>query len=255
MSNFATYPSLKDRVVLITGGGSGIGASLVEHFAQQQAKVVFLDIAEQPSVELVARLAPHSKHCPLFLHCDLTDIPALQSAIAQISRDLGAPQVLVNNAGSDDRHDFADITPEYWDQRIAINLRHQFFAAQAVAEGMKAIRSGSIINMSSISWMIPGRQLVVYNTAKAAIVGMTRSLAHDLGPSGIRVNCVLPGAIMTERQRRLWMSQEYEREILNLQCLKRLLLPDDVARLVLFLAADDSGAITNQSHIIDGGWI
>jgi D-xylose 1-dehydrogenase len=255
MSNFATYPSLKDRVILITGGGSGIGASLVEHFASQSAKVAFLDIAEQPSVELVERLAPHSTHRPLFLHCDLTDIPALQSAIAQISRDRGAPQVLINNAGSDDRHDFADVTPEYWDQRIAINLRHQFFAAQAVAEGMKANRSGSIINMSSISWIIPGRQLPVYNTAKAAIVGMTRSLAHDLGASGIRVNCVLPGAILTERQRRLWMSQEYERAILNLQCLKRHLLPDDVARLVLFLAADDSEAITNQSHIIDGGWI
>ncbi|WP_348641655.1 SDR family NAD(P)-dependent oxidoreductase [Tunturiibacter gelidoferens] len=175
--------------------------------------------------------------------------------MAQISQDLGAPQVLVNNAGSDDRHDFAEVTPQYWDQRIAINLRHQFFAAQAVAEGMKAIGSGSIINMSSISWMIPGRQLSVYNTAKAAIVGMTRSLAHDLGEAGIRVNSVLPGAILTERQRKLWMSQEYEREVLNRQCIKRHLLPDDVARLVLFLAADDSEAITNQSHIIDGGWI
>jgi D-xylose 1-dehydrogenase len=255
MSNFATYPSLKDRVILITGGGSGIGASLVEHFAAQQAKVAFLDIAEQPSLDLVDRIASHCTHHPLFLHCDLTDIPALQSAVVKISHDLGAPHVLVNNAGSDDRHDFVEITPEYWDQRIAVNLRHQFFATQAVAEGMKAAGSGSIINMSSISWMIPGRQLSVYNTAKAAIVGMTHSLAHDLGPAAIRVNCVLPGAILTERQRRLWMSPEYEQEVLSRQCLKRHLLPDDVARLVLFLAADDSKAITNQSHIIDGGWI
>ncbi|WP_158943096.1 SDR family NAD(P)-dependent oxidoreductase [Granulicella sp. S190] len=255
MSNFATYPSLKDRVVLITGGGSGIGASLVEHFASQQARVAFLDIAEQHSVDLVERIAPLSTHRPLFLRCDLTDIAALQSAITQISRDLGTPQVLVNNAGSDDRHDFADVTPEYWDQRIAVNLRHQFFASQAVAEGMKATGRGSIINMSSISWMIPARRLPVYNMAKAAIVGMTRSLAHELGPAGIRVNCVLPGAILTKRQRRLWLSKEYEQEVLGLQCLKRLLLPDDVARLVLFLAADDSEAITNQSHIIDGGWI
>ncbi|NYF90658.1 SDR family oxidoreductase [Tunturiibacter empetritectus] len=255
MSNFATYPSLEDRVVLITGGGSGIGASLVEHFASQRAKVAFLDIAEQLSTNLVERLAPHCAHRPLFLPCDLTNIPTLQSAIAQISRSLGAPQVLVNNAGSDDRHDFANVTPEYWDQRMAVNLKHQFFAAQAVAEGMKAIGSGSIINLSSISWMIPGHRLPVYNTAKAAIVGMTRSLAHDLGPAGIRVNCVLPGAILTERQHQLWMSPEYEQEVLSRQCLKRHLLPDDVARLVLFLAADDSEAITNQSHIIDGGWI
>ena len=156
MSNFATYPSLKDRVILITGGGSGIGASLVEHFASQHGKVAFLDIVEQPSLDLVERLAPHCAHRPLFLHCDLTDIPAMQSAIREISRNLGAPQVLVNNAGSDDRHDFADVTPEYWDQRIAVNLRHQFFAAQTVAEGMKMTGSGSIINMSSISWIIPG---------------------------------------------------------------------------------------------------
>jgi D-xylose 1-dehydrogenase len=255
MSNFATYPSLKDRVVLITGGGSGIGASFVEHFAFQHAKVAFLDIADQPSLDLVERLTPDCAHRPLFLRCDLTDILALQSAIAQISQNLGAPQVLVNNAGSDDRHDFVNVTPEYWDQRIAVNLRHQFFAAQAVAEQMKAAGSGSIINMSSISWIIPGRQLPIYNTAKAAIVGMTRSLAHDLGPSGIRVNCVQPGSILTDRQRRLWMSPEYEQEVLDRQCLKRHLLPSDVARLVLFLAADDSEAITNQSHIIDGGWI
>ena len=255
MPRFATYPSLRDRVVLITGGGSGIGESFVEHFALQGSRVALFDLAEEPSRALVARLTPTCKHPPLFLLCDLTDIPALQGAIAHIAATLGPPQVLVNNAGSDDRHDFATVTPDYWDERIAVNLRHQFFAAQAVAPGMKTLGGGSIINMSSIAWMIPTPQVPVYATAKAAILGMTKSLAHELGPANIRVNAVLPGAILTERQRRLWMSPEYQAEVLKLQCIKRNLFPDDVARLVLFLAADDSEAITNQSHIVDGGWI
>jgi NAD(P)-dependent dehydrogenase (short-subunit alcohol dehydrogenase family) len=254
-ARFATYPSLVNRSVFITGGGSGIGASLVEHFALQGAKVAFVDIAEEPSRAFVAELAAKSRHMPLFLPCDLTDISALQSAIAQAAATHGPPLVLVNNAGSDDRHTLAQVTPEYWDQRIAVNLKHQFFAAQAVAPGMQAAGGGSIINMSSIAWMIPSPELFVYTTAKAAIVGLTRSLAHELGEAGIRVNCVLPGAILTERQRRLWMSDEYQRQVLGLQCIKRHLLPDDVARLVLFLAADDSEAITNQTHIVDGGWI
>ena len=255
MAAFATYPSLRDRVVLITGGGSGIGASLVEHFALQGAKVAFLDLAEEPSRQLIEDLASTAAHSPLFFPCNLTDIPALQSAITHIAATLGPPQVLINNAGSDDRHLFAEVTPEYWDQRLAVNLRHQFFAAQAVAPGMKALGGGSIINLSSIAWMIPTPDVSVYNIAKAGIVGMTRSLAHELGPANIRVNAVLPGAILTERQRRLWMSPEYQEQVLKLQCIKRNLFPEDVARLVLFLAADDSAAITNQSHIIDGGWI
>jgi NAD(P)-dependent dehydrogenase (short-subunit alcohol dehydrogenase family) len=255
MQRFATYPSLLDRSVLITGGGSGIGASLVEQFALQGARVAFLDIAGDASHELVESLIDRCKHKPVFLHCDLTDIAGLQSAISKASAECGAPRVLVNNAGSDDRHQFAEVTPEYWDQRIAINLKHQFFAAQAVSPAMKAAGGGSIINMSSIAWMIPSPNVSVYTTAKAAIVGMTRSMAHDLGEANIRVNCVLPGAILTERQRRLWMSPEYLQKVMDLQCIKRHLLPDDVARLVLFLAADDSETITNQSHIIDGGWI
>ncbi len=254
-TNFATYPSLRDRPVLITGGGSGIGASLVEHFALQGSRVAFVDIAEEPSSELVASLHGRCPHHPVFLPCDLTDIPALQAAIAQASHACGAARVLVNNAGSDDRHDFAQVTPAYWDERMAVNLKHQFFAAQAVAPGMREAGGGSIINMSSIAWMIPAARLSVYTTAKAAILGMTRSLAHDLGAANVRVNCVLPGAILTERQRRLWMSDEYRREVLGLQCIKRHILPADVARLVLFLAADDSEAITNQGHVIDGGWI
>jgi NAD(P)-dependent dehydrogenase (short-subunit alcohol dehydrogenase family) len=252
---FASYPSLRDRVVLVTGGGSGIGAAIVEQFALQGSRVAFVDIAIECSTELAKNLAPRCAHAPLFVQCDLTDIAALQAALAQISARLGPPRVLVNNAGSDDRHQFEDITPDYWDQRMNVNLRHQFFAAQAIAPGMKAAGGGSIINMSSIAWMIPSPDLTVYIAAKSAIIGMTRSVAHHLGSSNIRVNCVLPGLIVTERQRRLWMSPEYEAEVLGRQCLKRLLIPDDVARLLLFLAADDSSAITNQSHIIDAGWI
>jgi len=255
MPNFATYPSLKDRIVLITGGAMGIGAALVEQFALQGARVAFLDVAQQPSEDLVQQLAPRCPHPPLFVACDLTDIAALRTAIAEITASCGPPTILVNNAGSDDRHAFADVTPEYFDQRIAVNLKHQFFAAQAVAPGMKSAGGGSIINMGSIAWMIPAASLSVYTTAKAAIVGMTRSLAHDLGEAAIRVNCVLPGAILTARQQRLWMSPEYELEILTRQCIKRHILPDDVARLVLFLAAADSAAMTNQNYIVDGGWI
>ncbi len=254
-ARYATYPSLDDRSVFITGGGSGIGASLVEHFALQGAKVAFVDVQEEVSRELVEALSPRVAHRPLFFSCDVTDVGALRATIALASASYGAPRVLVNNAGSDDRHNLAEVTPEYWDERIAVNLKHQFFAAQAVAPAMEQAGGGSIINMSSIAWMIPVPKLFVYTTAKAAIVGMTRSLAHELGEAKIRVNCVLPGAILTERQRRLWMSEEYQREVLKLQCIKRHILPEDVARLVLFLAADDSETITNQSYIVDGGWI
>ena len=255
MQKYANYPSLEGRSVLITGGGSGIGAAIVDQFAMQGAKVAFLDINEQASGDLVKELTARCVHPPVFQRCDLTDISALREAVATVARSCGVPRVLVNNAGSDDRHKFAEVTPEYWDQRISVNLKHQFFAAQAVAPAMRAAGGGSIINMSSIAWMIPSASLCVYTTAKAAIVGMTRSLAHDLGQARIRVNCVLPGAILTERQRRLWMSPEYEQEVLSRQCIKRHILPEEVARLVLFLAADDSEAMTNQNYIIDGGWI
>jgi NAD(P)-dependent dehydrogenase (short-subunit alcohol dehydrogenase family) len=254
-NSFASYPSLRDRVVLVTGGGSGIGAAIVEQFALQGARVAFVDIAIECSTELVANLATRCAYAPLFVRCDLADVAALQAAVGEITSRLGPARVLVNNAGSDDRHRFEEITPSYWDERMNVNLRHQFFAVQAVAPGMKAAGGGSIINMSSIAWMVPSPDLSVYIAAKSAIIGMTRSIAHHLGAHNIRVNCVLPGLIVTERQRRLWMSPEYEAEVLARQCLKRLLIPDEVARLLLFLAADDSSAITNQSHIIDGGWI
>jgi NAD(P)-dependent dehydrogenase (short-subunit alcohol dehydrogenase family) len=252
---FALYLSLRDAVVLVTGGGSGIGAAIVEQFALQGARVAFLDVAEQASVKLVADLSPRCLHAPVFLHCDLLDIAALRAAVAQVEAQLGSVRVLVNNAASDDRHKFAEVTPEYWDQRMAINLRHQFFATQAVAAGMTAAGGGSIINMSSIAWMIPSTGLPAYVTAKAGIVGLTRTLARELGGANIRVNCVSPGAIMTERQRRLWMTPEYLAEIMLRQSLKRELMPEEVARLVLFLAADDSAGITGQNFVIDGGWV
>jgi NAD(P)-dependent dehydrogenase (short-subunit alcohol dehydrogenase family) len=252
---FATYPSLRDRVVIVTGGASGIGESIVEAFAQQHARVAFLDLDQDAGIALVERLVVAGLPQPLFLSCDLTDIDALRAAIATAEQRLGGVDILVNNAANDLRHTIDEVTPEFFDKSIDVNLRHQFFAAQAVLPAMKAAARGSIINMSSISWMIPSVGLPVYITAKAAIVGLTRTLAHELGPHNIRVNAVLPGAILTEKQQRLWLSEEYKREVLSRQALKRHLYPDEVARLVLFLAADDSAAITSQSYVIDGGWV
>jgi NAD(P)-dependent dehydrogenase (short-subunit alcohol dehydrogenase family) len=254
-NNFATYPSLRDRAVMITGGGSGIGAAMVNLFATQASRVAFVDIGDEPARTLVNSLAGRSAHAPYFVHCDLTDIHALRAAVKDIETRLGGIQVLVNNAANDDRHSSAEVTPEYWDNRMNVNLRHQFFATQAVAPGMKAAGGGSIINMSSIAWMIPSTGIPVYVAAKAAVMGLTRTMARELGSSGIRVNSVLPGAINTERQIRLWRTPEYDEEVLGRQCLKRKLMPDDVARLVLFLAADDSSGITSQAHIVDGGWV
>jgi len=252
---FARYPSLRGKIVLITGGGSGIGASMVEHFTHQGARVVLFDVAEDPSLELVRRLAENSQHAPLFLPCDLTDIATLRSSIQKAEQAVGPIEVLVNNAANDQRHNWEEITPEYWDRSMEVNLRHHFFAIQATAPGMKSRGQGSIINMSSISWMLPSTGLPAYVTAKAGIVGLTRTMARELGPSGIRVNCVLPGAIHTEKQRRLVWTPEYMEKIMAGQSIKRAIMPEDVARLILFLAADDSSAITGQSYVIDGGWV
>jgi NAD(P)-dependent dehydrogenase (short-subunit alcohol dehydrogenase family) len=252
---FARYPSLADRIVLITGGASGIGAAMVELFAMQGSRVAFLDIDEACAAKLVECLRSQAKHAPKFLKCDLRNVADLRSAVARIESEHGAVNVLVNNAASDDRHKTSEVTPEYWDERMAVNLRHQFFATQAVAPGMTRAGGGSIINMSSISWTIPSTGLPAYITAKAGIVGLTRTLSRELGGANIRVNCVSPGAIMTERQRRLWMTPEYLADIMRAQALKRELLPEDVARLVLFLAADDSATITGQNFVIDGGWV
>jgi len=251
----AHYPSLRDAAVLITGGASGIGAAMVEHFALQGSRVAFLDVDDTSAANIVPQLRTRASNSPCFLHCDLTDIPALKAALAKIEGEMGLVRVLVNNAASDDRHAFAEVTPEYWDERMAVNLRHQFFVSQAVVPGMTRAGGGSIINMSSIAWMIPSTGLPVYVTAKAAIVGLTRTLSKELGTANIRVNCVSPGAILTERQRRLWMTPEYLEEVMGRQSLKRELLPQDVARLVLFLASDESSAITGQNFVIDAGWV
>jgi NAD(P)-dependent dehydrogenase (short-subunit alcohol dehydrogenase family) len=217
--------------------------------------VAFIDIQDEPALRLVESLTAEGCAAPLYVHCDLTDIRALQIAVEEVIAALGTVDVLVNNAANDQRHKTEDVTPEYWDNCMNLNLKHQFFCIQAVLPSMRRGGRGSIINMSSISWMVPSTGLPVYTTAKAAIVGLTRTLAHELGPEGIRVNAVLPGGIATERQRKLWYTPEYVANMIASQSLKRELVADDVARLVLFLAADDSSAITNQSYIVDGGWM
>jgi D-xylose 1-dehydrogenase len=252
-SNFATYPSLTNCTVLITGGASGIGEKLVEAFAAQSAQVIFLDIKDEAAHALIHRLQQQGAPAPTYFSCDLTDTQSLTNCLQKIQSNFEI-DVLINNAGNDTRHTIEEVTPELWDRTMALNLKHQFFVTQAIVPGMKQRQRGSIINMSSISWTIPSTGLPVYVTAKAAIVGLTRTLAHELGPHGIRVNSIMPGAILTERQRKLWFTEAYIAEVLSRQALKRLILPEEVARLALFLAADDSSAITNQSYPIDGGW-
>ncbi len=252
---YASYPSLRDRIVVVTGGASGIGEKIVEHFAHQGAQVAFLDIQKEAGTRLVDKVSADGGKEPHFLPCDLTDLDALRDGIQGIMARFATVDVLVNNAAHDARHSVESVTPEYWDQSIAVNLKHQFFASQAVIPAMKKAGRGSIINFSSISWIIPSVGLPVYITAKAAIVGLTRTLAHELGSDNIRVNCVLPGAILTQRQKQLWFTEAYKAEILRRQALKRMIAPEEVARLVLFLAADDSSAITSQSYVIDGGWV
>jgi NAD(P)-dependent dehydrogenase (short-subunit alcohol dehydrogenase family) len=250
---YARYPSLIDRTVFITGGATGIGASFVEHFAQQGARVAFCDIDASSGVALADALGD-ARTKPLFLACDITDIEALRDALADAKGAFGPIAVLVNNAANDQRHSIAEVTPESFDVGIAVNLRHQFFAAQAVADDMKVRGSGSIINLGSISWMLKNGGMPVYVTAKAAIAGLTRGLARDLGPFGIRVNTLVPGWVMTEKQRRLWLDEAGQRALKEGQCLDGELLPEDLARMALFLAADDSRMVTAQDFIVDGGW-
>ena len=254
-SAFATYPSLRGRAVLVTGGATGIGASIVEQFARQGSRVAFFDVEDAAAGKLIEALRAEVDTAPVYVHCDLTDVSQLKVRVGEAIDGLGGVDVLVNNAANDQRHRIDEVTPEFFDASIAVNLRPQFFMIQAVLPPMKAAGRGSIINMSSISWMIPSTGVPVYVTTKAAIVGLTRTMAHELGPDGIRVNAVLPGAIATEKQKRLVYTPEYKAEILSSQALKRDILPEDVARLVLFLAADDSSAITNQSYVVDGGWV
>jgi NAD(P)-dependent dehydrogenase (short-subunit alcohol dehydrogenase family) len=253
-SKSSTYAGLADKTVFITGGGSGIGAAFTRAFAWQGARVGFVDIAEEASRALSAEIQKEAGTAPLFIACDLRDIGALQAVIEKIRVELGDIGVLVNNAGNDDRHTIEQVTPAYWDERIAVNMRHMFFAAQAVAPQMKRLAGGAIINLGSIIWRLKHTGLPVYNVTKASVTGLTRVLARELGPFGIRVNTISPGAVWTERQIKLWYTPEFEKEVMAGQCLKARVLPNDVANMALFLASDAAEKCTAQDFIVDGGW-
>ncbi len=254
-SPYAGYPSLEGRSVFITGGGSGIGESLVRHFCAQGSRVAFIDIAEDASREVVASIEKTGAPAPLFIPCDLRNIEDLRAAVEKAVAQNGSIRALCNNAGNDDRHTTEEVTPDYWDDRMQVNLRHQFFAAQAVRPHMRDAGGGSIINFSSITWMVGDADCPAYVTAKAAVWGMTRALARELGPERIRVNAMVPGWVMTERQMRLWLNADGERQISERQCLQDRVQPEDIARMALFLAADDSRMCSSQQFVVDAGWI
>lgn len=253
-----TYPSvshadLSGRGVLITGGGSGIGAALVEGFVKQGARVAFIDIAEEPSRELAERLAKDVDHKPVFVRADLSKVDEAQAAVREAAQHLGSLSVLVNNAGWDDRHEMAEVTEDYWDKSQAINLKQMFFVSQAAVPFIKKAGGGAIVNFSSISYLLNTGRMPAYTTAKAGIIGLTKSLAGKLGPDGIRVNAILPGMIITERQKRLWLTDESIAAMIDRQCLKRTLDGTDLVGPCLFLASDASAAMTSQTLVIDGG--
>lgn len=250
-SAFAVYPSLSGKAVLITGGATGIGASMVEHFAAQGARVGFLDIDAAAGEALAGRLGGAAR----FLPCDVRDVERLKATIGAFEAESGHIDVLVNNAANDDRHKADEVDTAYWDNRMATNLRPQFFAAQAVRAGMARAGGGSIINLGSVVVQMAAAEMVAYVAAKAAVYGMTRALAREFGPDRIRVNCLVPGWVMTERQIRLWLDAAGEQRIAERQCLPDKLVPEDIARMALFLAADDSRHCTSQSFIVDGGWV
>ncbi|MGC9270315.1 SDR family NAD(P)-dependent oxidoreductase [Acidiphilium sp.] len=250
--NKAIYPSLRDRAVFITGGGGGIGASLVRHFAEQHCKVVFVDIDPAGGARVIDECRGDFP-APLFIECDLRDIAALKIAIAKGRDAVGDFTVLVNNAANDERHDTMEVTPDYWDERLAVNLRHQFFAAQAIIPMMQRAGGGAIVNFGSTSWHLSQGGMPAYVTAKAGIEALTRSLARDYGGDKIRANCILPGWIMTKRQIEKWLTPEGELDLLKRQCLKEKLDPADCARMALWLAADDSRLITAHNFFVDAG--
>ncbi|MCB5176721.1 SDR family NAD(P)-dependent oxidoreductase [Microvirga lenta] len=241
------YRSLEDRSVVITGGASGIGEEMVKAFVAQKARVSFIDIDKERGGALAAATGA------TFHACDVTDIPALRNVLARIEGDTGGIHVLVNNAGKDDRHDMAEVEPEYWRRALSLNLDHQFFATQAVSKGMAKAGGGSVIMLGSISWMRGRPGMVGYTTAKAAINGMTKTLARELGPSGIRVNCIVPGAILTERQEKLWLTPELNQQFIDLQALKFRLNASHVAKLALFVASDESAGCTGSNFVVDAG--
>lgn len=251
--NDAHYPSLRDRVVFVSGGSSGIGAELVRAFAKQGAKVAFCGTRPDGGDALKTELAAAQLQAPLYAACDVRDVVAYQALLQQVITQWGPIRVLVNNAGRDDRHAMEDVTPEFWDERLALNLKHYFFAIQAVAPAMAAAGGGSIINMGSVSWMRGRPNLVGYTTAKAGILGLTRTLARELGERQIRVNALVPGAIVTDRQNALHRDAAADQAFLDAQCLKIRLDAGHVARATLFLAADDSNGMTGQHVLVDAG--
>jgi NAD(P)-dependent dehydrogenase (short-subunit alcohol dehydrogenase family) len=255
LAGFARYPSLQGRVAFVSGGATGLGAEFVTQLAAQGARVAFVDIDRASGTELAASVASRGYGEPFFIECDVRDIPALRAAIAGTADRLGPVTILVNNAANDQRRRFEDLTVEHWDDGIAVNVRHHFFAIQAVEPMMRDAGGGSIINLGSISAHIDLLDLTAYITSKAGIEGITRTLARELGPHNIRVNCIIPGWIMTQRQLDTWVTPEAAASIDRNQCLKHRLYPDDVARLLLWLAADDSRSCTGQNWIVDGGWI
>lgn len=254
MPAFASYPSLIDRAVLVSGGATGIGKAFVTAFARQGAKVAFLDIDTDGAATLQHELAD-ARRKPAFVRCDVTDIDALGSAIAAAREHIGAIAVLVNNAANDARQHIETTTAAEFDASIAVNLRHQYFATQAVLGDMRSLGGGSIICLGSTGWMIKNADYPLYATAKAAVHGLVNGLARSLGRDHIRINCLVPGWVITEKQQRLWLDAEGEAEIRRRQCLPGHLQPDDLARAALFLAADDSRMCTGQSFIVDGGWV
>ena len=255
MGGFANYPSLEDRTVFITGGASGIGESLVEAFVRQKSRVAFIDLDFDASQALQKRLEDEGLQKPWFKPCDVRDTTSLEKCLRNAALDLGPVSVLVNNAGNDERHKADEISVEYWDDRIAVNLRHQFFAAREVARDMKENGGGSIINFGSVQAYLSSPGMSGYAVSKYGVRGVTRTLAREFGKNNIRVNTVVPGWVMTERQKELWVDEAAEKMIDEVQCLPGRLQPSDVARLVLFLASDDSAMCTAQDFIVDAGWV
>jgi NAD(P)-dependent dehydrogenase (short-subunit alcohol dehydrogenase family) len=255
VTEYATYPSLRGRVAFVSGGATGLGAEFVSQLAAQGTRVGFVDVQDEPARALARAVAARGHPEPLFRHCDVRDVAALQAAIEATGERLGPVTVLVNNAANDERHSVERLSVDEWDARLEVNLRHHFFATQAVVPMMRAAGGGSVVNLGSISAHIDLMDLPVYITAKAGIEGLTRTLARELGPDNIRVNCVLPGWVMTQRQLTHWVTPEAEASIARNQCLPHKLYPDDVARLVLWLAAEDSRSCTAQRWVVDGGWM
>ena len=249
------YSDLKDKKVFITGGGSGIGASIVEHFCEQGSNVFFIDINEKSSNKLVSECKNKKFSVPTFINCDLLNIKFLQNTISKIISDNGAIDILVNNAANDERHSIDEVTEKFWNERMNINLRHYFFTVQSVKKAMIENKGGSIINIGSVSWMIGQGGMAAYTAAKSGVVGLTRSFARDLGEFNIRVNSVVPGWVMTERQIEKWLTPESEADMMKKQCLKHKLMPSDIAKTVLFFGSDQSSGCTNQDYIVDKGWL